>query len=118
VRDNDSKFGTQFSRVAVGAGIQELRTPVRVPNANAVAERFLGFVRRECIDHMLVFNLRHLRRVVQDYVTYFDQMRPHQGLQQRIPTLLAAPLVERSSPPQVIVRSVLGGLHHSYEKAA
>ncbi len=72
VRDNDSKFGTQFSRVAAGAGIQELRTPIRSPNANAVAERFLGSVRRECLDHILVLNLRHLRRVIQDYVQYFD----------------------------------------------
>ncbi len=62
IRDNDSKFGAQFARVAVTTHIEMVRTPVRAPRANAIAERFLGSVRRECLDHMLILSERQLPR--------------------------------------------------------
>jgi putative transposase len=85
VRDNDSKFGTYLNAVATGTGIKQLKTPVQAPDANAVIERFIGSVRRECLDHIVVLSTNHLRRVFHAYVTYFNTLRPHQGLQQNIP---------------------------------
>lgn len=82
---NDSKFGTVFDRVTESSGIEVLRIPYRAPRANAVCERFLGSVRRECLGHMLIFSERQLHRVVREYVLYFNGARPHQGLKQQIP---------------------------------
>src|SRR5437868_6348072 len=67
IRDNDSKFGPQFARVAASTGIQILKTPYRAPKANSFCERFLGSVRPECLDHFLVFGERHLMHIVNAY---------------------------------------------------
>lgn len=82
IRDRDSKYGEAFRRVAKGSSIELLKTPHRAPKANAVCERFLGSVRRECLDHILVLGERHLYRVIQEYVEYFNRARPHQGIEQ------------------------------------
>src|SRR5207253_6696678 len=87
IRDNDRKFGPNFARVATASGIKVLRTPYQTPQANAVCERFLGSVRRECLDHFLIFHEKQLSRLLKGYVVYFNQARPHQGLGQRIPDL-------------------------------
>jgi putative transposase len=118
IRDNDKKFGPNFARVATTSGIQMLRTPYRTPQANAVCERFLGSVRRECLDHYLIFHEKQLQRLINNYVLYFNQARPHQGLGQRIPGL---PVLSASSPNQlgqVLSVPVLGGLHYDYRRAA
>jgi transposase InsO family protein len=118
IRDNDRKFGQQFARVATTSGIKVLRTPLRTPQANAVCERFLGSVRRECLDHFFIFQEKQLHRLLNAYVLYFNQARPHQGLEQRIPD----PLVFSASSPnqtnKVRAIPVLGGLHHDYQRAA
>ena len=62
-----------------------VKTPVRSPDANAVCERFLGSLRRECLDHVLLLGRRHFDRVLREYVAYFNRDRPHQGIGQRIP---------------------------------
>jgi transposase InsO family protein len=118
IRDNDSKFGPSFARVATTTGIKVLRTPYRTPRANAVCERFLGSVRRECLDHFFIFHEKQLHRLLNAYVQYFNQARPHQGLGQRIPEslLLSSPSPNQSG--QVLSLPVLGGLHHDYQKAA
>ena len=118
IRDNDRKFGPSFARIATTSGIKVLRTPYRTPRANAVCERFLGSVRRECLDHFLILNEKQLHRLLKNYVQYFSQARPHQGLRQRIPEplLLSAPSPNQSG--QVLSFPVLGGLHHDYQKAA
>jgi putative transposase len=118
IRDHDRKFGQQFAQVATTSGIKVLRTPYRTPQANAVCERFLGSVRRECLDHFLIFQEKQLSRLLKAYTVYFNQARPHQGLGQRIPdpSVLSAPLL--NSPNQVIATPVLGGLHHDYRRAA
>jgi transposase InsO family protein len=85
IRDNDSKFGPCFARVATTSGIKLLKTPVHAPRANAICERFLRSVRKECLDHLLILQEKQLQRVLNAYVEYFNQARPHQGIQQQIP---------------------------------
>jgi len=115
ITDNDSKFGSLFAQVCTATGIDHIRTAYRTPSMNAVCERFLGSVRRECLDHVLVLNERHLVRVLRDYVTYFNSDRPHQGLEQRIPE---APAGSTAGAGRICTTPVLGGLHHSYHRAA
>ena len=84
---------------------------------NAVCERFLGSVRRECLDHVLILNERHLEDVLKEYVyPYFNKARPHQGIEQRVPV----PPERKSyaTGAQVVALPVLGGLHHDYRVAA
>jgi transposase InsO family protein len=118
IRDNNKKFGPNFARVAATSGIQVLRTRYRTPQANAVCERFLGSVRRDCLDHYLIFREKHLQRLLKSYVLFFNRARLHQGLEQRIPEL---PVLSVSSPNQlgqVLSVPVLGGLHFDYRRAA
>ena len=119
IRDNDGKYGQCFTRVAEGQGIKVIRTPVRAPKANAICERFIGSVRRECLDHMLIANDRHLYRLIDEYVGYYNQARPHQGLGQRIPDPARIdndPVGDKGQ--RIARRPVLGGLHHDYRRAA
>jgi putative transposase len=116
IRDNDRKYGPQFDHVAAASGIRVLRTPIRAPRANAVCERFLGSVRRECLDHVLVLGERHLERVLREYVAYFNQERPHQGLGQATPEQSPAAFLNGAGPVSAL--PVLGGLHHAYRRAA
>ena len=113
IRNNDSKYGASFERVAEGTGIEVLKTPYRAPKANAICERFLGSLRRECLDYFLILSERHLYRVVKGYKGYFNRARPHQGIEQRIPCqseqLGALPVNGNLSS-----RPVLSGLHHDY----
>jgi putative transposase len=115
IRDNDRKFGPSFARVATTSSIQVLRTPYRAPRANAICERFLGSVRRECLDHFLILHEKQLYHLLKAYVVYYNQARPHQGLQQQIP-VPPAPLHDSSG--KVISVPVLGGSHHDYQRAA
>ena len=117
IRDNDGKYGACFDRLTAASGIRVLRTPVRALRANATCERFLGSVRRECLDHLLVLSECHLARVLREYVAYFNGARPHQGIGQRLPHPAPAPRAsERGSA--VVARPILGGLHHDYRRAA
>jgi putative transposase len=118
LRDNDSKFGQSFARVATTSGIKVLRTPYQTPRANAVCERFLGSVRRECLDHFLIFHEKQLYRLRKTYVGYFNHARPHQGMQQQIPVPSMPSAPEHDSSDKVIAVPVLGGLHHDYQRAA
>jgi transposase InsO family protein len=85
IRDRDSKVGDDFTRVAKASSIEVLKTPYRAPKANAICERFLGSLRRECLHHLLVVGDRQLHRVIKEYVECFNRARPHQGIGQRIP---------------------------------
>jgi len=118
IRDNDHKYGTQFARVATGSRIEVLRTPVQAPRANALCERFLGSVRRECLDHLLILHEQHLGRVLREYVAYFNADRPHQGIGQAIPERVAHGQEVLDGPGSVTTTAILGGLHHSYRRAA
>lgn len=116
IRDNDSKYGAAFARAA--SGIDVVRTPIRAPKANAVCERFLGSVRRECLDHVLILNQKQLQRVIKAYVAYFNSARPHQGIGSRIPIPL--PVQDELQPMRNSITAfpVLGGLHHDYRRSA
>jgi transposase InsO family protein len=113
VRDRDAVYGADFARRAAGLGIRTLLTPVRAPRANAVAERLVGTLRRECLDHVIVVNVRHLRAILSDFARYYNPDRPHQALGLDTPRPLDRPLVG-----SIGSRPVLGGLHHVYERAA
>ena len=115
IRDRDGKYSRHFS--AVAGSIKEVETPYRTPQANGVCERFMGSLRRECMDHILIHEGRHLERVVKEYTAYFNQERPHQGIEQRIPDQYD---LTRSKPTSGCITSkeILGGLHHSYSRAA
>jgi putative transposase len=115
IRDNDDKFGRRFDAVAEGTGIEVVKVLPRSPNLNPICERFLGSVRRECLDHVIILSERQLRRIVKEYVeSYFNRARPHQGLWQGIP------VAGSRSIPKVggKVVPILGGLHHDYQWAA
>ena len=117
IRDNDTKFGVFFDRLAEVSGIEIVKIPFQAPRANAVCERFLGSVRRECLDHLLIFSDQQLHRVIKEYVAYFNRARPHQGVGQKIPEASRS-----ESPPlrkgRITAFPVLNGLHHDYRRAA
>ena len=113
IHDRDSKFSATFNTVFQAEGISILLTPYRAPNANAFAERWVRTVREECLNQMLIVNDAHLRRVLKEYIDYYNHARPHQGLNQRIPVQPAL-----ISSGEVRCRHVLGGLIHDYYRAA
>jgi putative transposase len=85
IRDRDSKFTAAFDAVFAGADIRIIRTPVRAPRANAIAERFIGTLRRECLDHLLIAGPRHLAAVLREYLAHYNTHRPHRSLDQNPP---------------------------------
>ncbi|MDP9373774.1 MAG: integrase core domain-containing protein [Chloroflexota bacterium] len=118
IRDRDSTYGSAFTRVAAATGIEELRMAYRAPRQNAICERLLGSVRRECLDHVLILGEAHLHRVLREYGAYYNTARPHQGLQQRIPDPAAVRALRPADRGPVRAVPVLGGLHHTYWRAA
>jgi putative transposase len=117
LRDRDTKFTAAFDAVFAAEGIQMLHTPVRAPRANAYAERWVGTVRREVLDRMLIFGCRQLRSVLAEYTDHYNLHRPHRALGQ-------APPLGPSQPPAVgpavtvVRRDRLGGLIHEYAQVA
>jgi transposase InsO family protein len=107
-----------FDRLATASGIRVLRTPVRAPRANATCERFLGSVRRECLDHLLILSEAHLRRVLLTYVAYFNRARPHQGIRQALPVGARPVEPQAAGTGRIVDSPVLGGLHHDYRRVA
>ena len=116
IHDRDSKFSAAFDEVFRSEGIRVIRTPIRAPQANAYAERFVRTVRAECLDWLLILGRRHLEHVLRTYVTHYNRERPHRALalvppdsdQRRRPT--SAATIER--------HDLLGGLIHEYRAAA
>ena len=114
IRDNNIKFSQGFRGMLAARGIEDIRLPCYSPDLNAVCKRFQGSVRQECLDHVIVFNEQNLRRVIREYVAYYNQMRPHQGIGQSIPD----PPLEPKETGSVEAQPVLGGLHHHYYRKA
>jgi putative transposase len=114
--DRDCKFTVAFDDVFFGNGSRVIRTPVRAPRANAFAERFVGTLRRECLDHVLVLGERHLREILAEYARHYNGHRPHQGLQQEPPHRRPGQAVDITA--RIERREVLGGLISEYHRAA
>ena len=120
IRDRDTKFTSSFDAVFAAEGIRTIRTPVRAPRANAIAERFVGTIRRECLDRLLVFGRRHLEAVLTEYLSHYNGHRPHRSLDQRSPQPAAGePASICALDPTMLRRAdVLGGLIHEYRLVA
>jgi putative transposase len=117
IRDRDSKFSFDFDTVFRSEGIRVIRTPVRAPNANAHAERWVGTLRRDCLDRLLIWNRRHLDGVLRTYVAHYNRHRPHRSLLLQPPEARVAPTTQ--PPTRGIHRSeILGGLINEYKAAA
>ncbi len=112
IRDHESKFGPCFARVAGTSGIKGLTTPYHVPRANEMCERFLGSVRRECLDHVLILSEKQLHHVLLAYVEYFNGARPHQGIRQQVPEREVTCVPSAQPAARISSVPVLGGLHH------
>ena len=117
IRDRDCCYGEDFNARAARLGIETIFTPVQAPRANAIAERVIGTLRRECLDHVIVINERHLRSVLREYVGHYNGARPHRALDLETPTGPPA----RAGPPaagQIVARLVPSGLRDEYEWVA
>jgi putative transposase len=116
IRDRDSKFSAAFDAVFTGADIRIIRTPVRAPRANAIAERFIGTLRRECLDHLLITGTHHLTAVLREYVEHYNGHRPHRTLHQTPPAGGIPTCSEAVTRP--LRQDRLGGLIHEYVQVA
>jgi transposase InsO family protein len=116
IRDRDAKFTAAFDAVFTGADIHILRTPVQAPGANAIAGRFIGTLRRECLDHLLIIGPRHLTLVLHEFVEHYNTHRPHRPLDQHPPAGTTPPPSGATVRP--LRRDRLGGLVHEYVHVA
>jgi len=116
IRDRDTKFTSAFDDVFVGNGVRIIRTPPRSPQASYFAERYVGTLRRECLDHLLIYGEQHLRRTLAEYSRHYNAHRPHQSRDQR------PPLHEPGQAVDVTARikrtQVVQGLISEYRRAA
>jgi transposase InsO family protein len=123
VRDRDSKFTRDFDEAFRSEGIRVIKAPVRAPKARAHAERWVGSVRRECLDRLLILGGRHLQHVAAAYTHHYNEHRPHRSLNQRPPLAVVPPVEERCAGEVLALdrlrrRDRLGGLIHEYHLAA
>jgi putative transposase len=118
IRDRDSKYSGPFDEVFRSEGIRIVRTPVRAPKANAIAERFVRTVRSECLDWLLILNRRHLEHVLRVYVDHYNRERPHRSVDLRASIPEVSVLGRRCTVGDVHRRDRLGGLIHEYYQAA
>lgn len=117
IRDRDTKFSSAFDAVFTAIGVRVIKTPVQAPRANAVAERWVGSVRRECLDRMLVTGEQHLRLVLSEYTHHYNGHRPHRTLQQNPPNGRIQPPVSVTGM-RVLRRDRFGGMIHKYAQVA
>jgi putative transposase len=121
VHDRDAKFSSAFDAVLHGDGIRVIRTPLRAPNANAHIERWVGSLRRECLDRLLIVSRRQLERLLRVYVRHYNEQRPHRALDLQAPDPPTRPSMTGRSAGSATTprrRDLLGGLIHEYEATA
>jgi transposase InsO family protein len=123
LHDRHKSFSERLDKEVESWGIHVLRSPVRMPTANAYCERLIGTIRRECLDYVIPLNSAHLRRILSEWVSHYNTGRPHRSLDPGIPdrTEPNAPACSRTSRfrsvSRVIAKPILGGLHHEYRWA-
>ncbi len=115
IRDRDAIYGAEFRRRVAGLGLREVPIAPRSPWQNAYAERFIGSLRRECLDHIIVLNERHARRILSDYASYYNCVRTHLALEKDAPE---SRRVDGRELGRVIAFPEVRGLHHRYERVA
>jgi putative transposase len=115
LRDRDAIYGHVFVPRIKGLGISEILIPPRAPWQNPFAERAIGSIRRECLDHVIVINERHLRRLLRSYLAYYNATRPHQSLHNQSPHPRK---VQPRADQHIVAIPQVGGLHHRYQRAA
>ena len=115
LRDRDAIYGQQFAAVVQDMGMEEVLTAPRSPWQNPYVERLVGSVRRECLDHVIVWNPRSLRRILQDYFAYYEHWRTHLALAKDAPE--SRP-VQKPEQGRIIAIPQVGGLHHHYHRQA
>ncbi len=115
LRDRDAVYGVVFSSRVHSLGIREVKTAPRSPWQNPYVERLIGTLRRECLDHMVVLNETHLRRLLRDYLTYYHRWRTHLSLEKDAPEPRA---VERVDQGRIVETPLVGSLHHRYTRQA
>jgi transposase InsO family protein len=115
IHDRDTKFTHAFDAFFRSEGVRVIRTPVRAPNANAHMERWVGSVRRECLDRLLILNRRQLERIVRVYVRHYNAERPHRSLELQAPDPRSRPPRRDATPTAIHRRDILGGIIHEYE---
>ncbi len=115
LRDRDGKYGPEFIRRVSSMGIEEVKTAPRSPWQNCYAERLIGSIRRNCLDHVIVINERHLGRILKEYFQYYHLSRTHLSLEKDCPVPRA---VEPPEIGKVIALPQVGGLHHRYTRMA
>jgi putative transposase len=113
VRDREAVHGRDFVPRARALGIETILTAIRAPRENAIAERLVGTLRRECLDRVIILNEAHPRTTLSEFVRYYSAERPHRALALATPT----PAV-RTTSGSITSCPVLAGLHHSYKRAA
>jgi len=119
IHDHDSKFTASFDAVFQAEGTRIIGTPIRAPNANGHAERWVGSVRAECLDWILVRGRRHLERVLSEYVAHYNAHRPHRAIGLRPPVDREDGLHAKARDQDAISRHpILGGLINEYRAAA
>ncbi len=115
LRDRDAIYGPEFLRSISNLGIEDVRTSPRSPWQNPYVERLIGSIRRECLDHVVIVNEKHLRRVLREYLGYYSEARTHLGLGKDSPETRA---IEPPEAGRVVALPQVGGLHHRYTRRA
>jgi putative transposase len=118
IRDRDSMFSREFDEVFRSEGIRVIKAPVRAPKARAHAERWIGSIRRECLDRLLILGRRHLHHVLVTYIRHHNEHRPHRALGQQPPLSGDPPIADVIDLDRLRRRDLLGGLVHEYRLAA
>jgi transposase InsO family protein len=116
LRDRDGKFTPAFGEVLAGNGTRVIKAPVRPPRANSFAERFVGTLRRECLDHLLILGQQHLRKVLAEYAQHYNGHRPHQALRQRPPLREPGQAIDMTA--RIQHNRAVSGLISEYRRAA
>jgi transposase InsO family protein len=117
VHDRDAVFSAAVDDTLRSMDLRVLKSPARVPQANAFCERLIGTARRECLDHLIPLHERHLRKILAEWVPHYNRGRPHASLGPGIPDAAVAPVLGGHRIPdghRVVAKRVLGGLHHEY----